>query len=185
MRIEAEKKLFTSDDIEKMYEAGILGPDDRVELLDGEVILMKPGRKHTACTDRANALFTEALGRRAIVSIQGPIVIDTHNEPLPDVLILKPRADFYESFDRTIEYALLIVEISDTALNRDLKRKLPHYAESGVPEFWIEDLQHGLIHVFREPEKGRYKVHLQMKRGESISPLAFPDVSIKVDDLLG
>ena len=111
MRIEAEKKLFTSEDIEKMYEAGILGPDDRVELLD--------------------------------------------------------------------------VEISDTTLDRDLKKKLPHYAASGVPEFWIEDLQHGLIHVFREPEGSRYKVHLKMNRGESISPLAFPDVALKVTDLLG
>ncbi len=107
------------------------------------------------------------------------------HEPLPDVLSLKPRADFYESFDRTVEYALLIVEISDTTLDRDLKKKLPHYAESGVPEFWVEDLRHGLIHVFREPEKGQYKVHLKVNRGESISPFAFPDVSIKVDDLLG
>jgi len=97
MRIESEKKLFTSDDINKRYDAGILGPDDRVELLDGEIILMNPGRKHTACADCANAFFTEALGRRAIVSIQNPVVIDIYNEPKPDVLILKYREDFYAS----------------------------------------------------------------------------------------
>jgi Uma2 family endonuclease len=185
MRIEAEKKLFTSDDINKMYEAGILGPDDRVELLDGEIILMNPGRKHTACTDRANALFTEALGRRAIVSIQGPIVIDIHNEPKPDVLVLKPRTDFYASFDRTIEHALLVIEISDTTLDRDLRRKLPHYAASGVPDFWVEDLQHDLILVFREPEGNGYKEHLTFGRDDAISPLAFPDVVFTVADLLG
>jgi hypothetical protein len=185
MRIESEKKLFTSDDISKMYVAGILGPDDRVELLDGEIILMNPGRRHTACADRATAFFTEALGRRAIVGIQSPVVIDIYNEPKPDVLILKYREDFYASIDRTAEDVLLVIEISDTTLAIDQKRKLPHYAASGIPELWIEDLRHDLLLVHREPVGHDYTTCLTFRRGDSVSPLAFPDVAIKVSDLLG
>ncbi len=185
MRIEAEKKLFTSDDINKMYEAGILGPDDRVELLDGEVILLNPGRRHIACTNRANAFLTEALGRRAIVSIQNPIVIDIYNELKPDVVVYKPREDFYVSSDPVPEHALLLIEISDTTLATDRAKKLPHYAASGVPEFWIEDLKHDLLLVYREPVGNEYKTCLTFRRGDSASPLAFPDVAIKVSDLLG
>src|SRR2546428_9639671 len=110
MRIETEKKLFTSDDVSKMYESGILGPDDRMELLDGEIILLNPGRRHIACTNRANSFLTGALGRRAIVSIQNPIAIDIYNEPKPDVVVFKPREDFYESVDPAPEYALLLIE---------------------------------------------------------------------------
>src|SRR5215475_9872302 len=111
MRIEAEKKLFTSDDINKMYKAGILHPDDRVELLDGEVILLSSGRRHIACTNRANSFLTEALGRRAIVSIQNPIVIDIYNEPKPGVVVFEAREDFYATIDP--KHSLLIVEIAD------------------------------------------------------------------------
>ena len=185
MRVEAEKKLFTSDDINRMYEVGILGPDDRVELLDGEIILMNPGRKHITCIDRANAFFTEALGRRAIVSIQSPVVIDLHNEPKPDVLVFRYREDFYVAFDRTAADVLLVVEISDTTLSKDRTRKLRRYAASGIPEFWIEDLKHQLLLVYRDPEDDRYKTCITLHRDESISPLAFPDVVFKVADLLG
>jgi Uma2 family endonuclease len=185
MRIEAEKKLFTSDDIDKMYEAGILGPDDRVELLDGEIILMNPGRKHVVCTNRATAFLTEALGRRAIVSIQNPLVIDIYNEPKPDVVVFKPREDFYASIAPTPEYVLLAVEISDTTLAMDRKKKLPHYAASGVPEFLIEDLKHDVLHVYRDPAGSSYKTHFTLQRGDTISPIAFPDVVIKVVDLVG
>ena len=186
MRIETEKKLFTSDDIGKMYDAGILGPDERVELLDGEVILMPPpGRKHAACTNRATAFLTEALGRRAIVSIQNRMVIDIYNEPLPDVVVYKPREDFYVTIDPGPEHVLLLIEIADTSLTKDRKRKLPHYAAFGVPEYWIEDLKHDELHVYRDPAGNGYTTHLTFRHGDSISPAAFPDVLLKVADLLG
>lgn len=185
MRVEAEKKLFTSGDITKMYESGILGPDDRTELLDGEIILMNPGRRHTVCTDRATAFFTEALGRRAIVSIQNPVVIDIYNEPKPDVLVFKYREDFYAAEDRTAKDVLLVVEISDTTLTTDRRRKLPHYAASGIPEFWIEDLKHQLLYVYRDPAGNDYKTCITLRREDSISPIAFPDLVFKVSDLLG
>ena len=116
MRIEAEKKLFTTEDFSKMFDAGILNNDERVELVDGEIIKLNPGKRHVACSLRANLLFTEALGRRACVSVQNPIVIDLYNEPKPDIVILKFREDFYASVEPSPEYVLLLVEISDSTL---------------------------------------------------------------------
>lgn len=185
MRVEAEKKLFTSDDINRMFEAGILDVDERVELLDGEIILMNPGRRHTVSVDRANAFFTEALGRRAIVSIQSPVVLDIHNEPKPDVLVLKYREDFYAAWDRTADDVLMVVEIADTTLRMDQSRKLPHYAGSGMPEFWIVDLQHRRLLVNRDPAGDQYKTCTVLVDTDTISPLAFPDIVFRVADFLG
>ena len=115
---------------------------------------------------------------------QNPIVIDIYNEPKPDVVVFKPSKDFYASVDPAPEHALLVIEISDTTLALD-HRKLPLYSISGVPEFWIEDLQHQLLHVYRDPAGSDYKTCLTLHRGDSVSPLAFPDVVFKVEDLIG
>jgi Uma2 family endonuclease len=186
MHIEAEKRLFTRDDLSRMYEAGILDEDERVELIDGEIIKMSnPGRRHVACTNRTNKIFIQAFGDRAIVSIQNPFVLDIYNEPKPDVVVVKPREDFYDSIEIAAEHALLVVEISDTTFAKDRGRKLPHYARLGVPEFWIEDLKHDLLVVYRDPAGREYKTCLTLRRGDSVSPLAFPEVVFKVEDLLG
>jgi Uma2 family endonuclease len=185
MRIDAEKKLFTTDDFSKMYAAGILDNDERVELVDGEIIKLNPGKRHVACTLRATAVFTKAFGDRACVSIQNPIVIDIYNEPKPDVVVLKAREDFYASTEPAPEHALLIIEISDTTVAMDRKRKLPKYAQNGVPEYWIEDLKNDCLHVYRDPAGNEYKTHLIKQRGDSISPLGFPDILFRVEELLG
>ena len=186
MHIETEKRLFTRDDLSKMYDAGILDEDERVELLDGEIIVMSnPGRRHVACTNRTTKRFIQAFGDRAIVSIQNPFVLDLYNEPKPDVVVVRPRDDFYESIEIAAEHAFLVVEISDTTLSKDRRRKLPHYARLSVPEFWIEDLKHDLLLVYREPAGNDYKTCLTLHRGDSISPLPFPDIVFKVEELLG
>lgn len=136
------------DDVDKMYKSDILGPEERVELIDGEIIAMKtPGKKHVACCNRANTLFTEAFGRRAIVSIQNPLPLSVYNEPKPDVVILRPCPDFYASTDMGPEHAFFVVEIADTSLGFDMKLKLQYYAQFGVEEYWIEDLKHDLLMV--------------------------------------
>ena len=101
------------------------------------------------------------------------------------MIVFKHREDFYASIDRTPEYVLLVIEISDTTLSKDRNKKLQHYARSKVPEFWIEDLKHDLIHVYRDPEGNGYNISLTLRRDDSISPLAFPGVAFKVADLLG
>ena len=118
-----------------MAEAGILRPQDRVELIDGQIIQTSPpGARHIAASHRANTLFTEALGRRVIVSVQNPLRLDRFNEPQPDIIVLKPQPDFYASRNAGPQDAFLVIEISDTSLSYDLKIKMPHYAGKNVPE---------------------------------------------------
>jgi Uma2 family endonuclease len=186
MLIETERRFFTRHDLERMFEAGILEDDERVELLDGEIIKMSnPGRRHIACTNRTNRLFVLALEGRAIVSIQNPLVLDLYNEPKPDVVVVQPREDFYQEVEIAAEHVLLIVEIADTTLAKDRRRKLRHYVRLGLQEYWIEDVKHNALLVYREPTSENYNTCLTLHRGETVSPLAFPDITFKVDQLLG
>jgi Uma2 family endonuclease len=186
MRTETTKKLFTVDEYYRMGEAGILGPEDRVELINGEILKMSPiGNPHVACVDRANALFAVSFTGKAIVSIQNPVLLNTYNEPQPDVVLMKARPDFYKLKRHMPEDVLLLIEVADTTLRFDRKVKLPIYAASGVTEVWIEDLQHDKILVFRDPKDDVYKTCLTFQRGDSISIAAMPDTIFKVEDLLG
>ena len=186
MRMESARKLFTTDDVLKMAEAGLFGEEERIELIDGEIIEMTPvGARHVHCVNRANSYFGVAFGSAAIVSIQNPVHLNIHNMPQPDVVVFKPRADFYFPVRPTPADVLFIVEVSDSTLRRDRNIKLPRFAAFGIPEVWIEDLKHDLILVFRDPEGSQYRTQFTLRRGESISPLAFPDASFLVDDLIG
>lgn len=186
MRMESARKLFTTDDVLKMDEAGLFGPEERIELIDGEIIEMTPvGDRHIMCVNRANVFFVEAFGRTAMVSIQNPVHLNMYNMPQPDVVVFKPRSDFYASERPTPADVLLIVEVSDSTLRRDRNIKLPRFAASGIPEVWIEDLQHDVILVYRDLEGGQYRTQRTVQRGDSISPLAFPNSVFRVDDLIG
>jgi Uma2 family endonuclease len=186
MRMESVRKLFTADDVVKMAEAGLFGDDERIELIDGEIVEMTPvGARHMGCVNRATAFMTEAFGRKAIVSIQNAMRLNIHNMPQPDVVILKPRADFYVPVGPNPENVLFLVEISDSTLRRDRNVKLPRYAKYGIPEVWIEDLKRDVILVFRDPKGDQYQTQLTFRHGDTISPLAFPKSTFRVDDLIG
>jgi Uma2 family endonuclease len=186
MLTEVSKKLFTVDEYHRMGEAGILQESDHVELIDGEIIQMSPmGQSHAARVMRANAFFTESLGRRAVVGIQLPLRLSNWTEPEPDVVVFKPRADFYADKRPTPEDALLVVEIADSSLSYDQKVKLPRFAAAGIREYWIEDLKKGLLLAYRDPVGKEYATALTLHAGDSISPLAFPDVTFQISDLLG
>ncbi len=186
MQVEATKKLFTVDEYYRMAEAGILGPEDRVELIDGEIIEMSPiGVRHAACVNRATEAFIAAFRGRAVVSPQNPLRLSNYTEPQPDLVLLKPRADYYASKRSAAEDALLVLEVSDTTLRYDRNVKLPHYAAAGVREVWIENLQEDLLLVCRDPSGNDYKTCLTLQRGDSVSLAVFPDVAFKVEDLLG
>jgi Uma2 family endonuclease len=186
MQTDVAKKLFTVDEYYRMAEVGILAPDDRVELIEGEIIQMSPiGVKHASDVDRATAVFYSKLGKRVIARVQGPVRLDDYSEPQPDISLLKPREDFYRSRQPAPEDVLLEVEVSDTTIRYDSGRKLGVYAKAGIQEYWIEDLNRDVLLVFRDPEGRRYKTQLTLARGESISPLAFPDVVFAVEELLG
>src|SRR5580704_10507425 len=132
MSVQVERRVFTVEEYHRMAEAGILSEDDRVELTDGEIIKMSPsGSRHVACVNRLNAVLTSAIGRAAIVSVQNPFAVNDYSEPQPDIVILKPRNDFYAHSLPTAQDLLLIIEVADTSLSYDRNVKVPAYARAG------------------------------------------------------
>jgi Uma2 family endonuclease len=186
MRIEAEKKLFTVDDYYRMAETGIIGPEERVELIQGEIVKMSPiGDRHAACVIRANRLFTGLLQGKATIGSHTPAQLTDYSEPEPDLVILKLRADDYFAKKVHAEDVLLLVEVSDSTLRYDRDTKVPLYAAAGIPEVWVEDLTGNELLVFREPAGTAYRTCVVLRPGDSISPLAFPEVRLQVAELIG
>ena len=180
-----QRRRFTVDEYECMVKAGIIREDERVELLDGEIIAMAAiGSRHFACVNRYNRLFNAQLGDRAIVSIQNPFHLSTYSEPEPDLVLFRPRADDYATALPGPEDVLLIVEVSDTTLAYDCDRNLPHYAEAGIPELWITELGRELVTAYREPEGRRYRQAVVYRRGDVLTPAPLPGVAIPVDAIL-
>ncbi|MGH2584543.1 MAG: Uma2 family endonuclease [Dehalococcoidia bacterium] len=169
-----------------MGEAGILGEDDRVELIEGEILRMAPiGDRHVGRVIEANDLFTSRLGRRVLVSVQNPVRLSELSEPQPDlVLMRRPDAGHVLRAPHPSD-VLLLVEVADTTLSYDRDRKVPLYAKAGIPETWILDIPADVLRVYREPVAGEYRHVEILSRGASIAPLAFPDILFAVDDLLG
>jgi len=165
----------------KMAEAGILAPNDRVELIDGEIFDMVPiGSGHAGKTDRLSRLFARAsVDRLAHVRVQGPLRLDAWNEPEPDLMLLKPTADDYQSGHPGAADVLLLVEVSETSLAYDRGTKLALYAKFGVPEVWIVDLRGGAIETYRQPAGDAYKIKGRLTSG-LLAPVLVPGVAIDV-----
>ena len=169
----------------RMAEAGILSDPHRVELIDGEIIDMAAiGSPHAAVTNRLARLFSRSLGDdAALVSVQSPLRLDAHSEPQPDVVLLRPRADFYRSGHPGAADVLLLIEVSDSSLAYDRTTKLPLYAKFGVPEVWIVDLAGAAIEVYREPRDGAYASREGLTGG-FLAPTLVGAPAIPVADLL-
>ena len=133
MAVELRRYRFTTTEYDRMAEAGVLGEDDRVELIEGEILEMSPmGRRHAACVDRLTRLLVRGVGDAAIVRVQNPIVLSDHNEPQPDLALLRPRVDFYTAEHPGPEDALLVVEVSDSSVEYDRQIKVPLYAQDAA-----------------------------------------------------
>ncbi len=189
MIVQPSPRRFTVAEYYKMAEAGILRPGDRVELLDGEIIQMSPiGPVHAGNVDQIARLFITRLGERAWVRVQNPIRLNNRSEPEPDLAVLRPRPSAGRSYLEVHPVAadvLLVVEVADTSLSYDLGRKARAYARSQIPELWVLDRTGDRLLVHREPGPRGYAAVQILGRGESISPLAFPDLAFTVDELLG
>jgi Uma2 family endonuclease len=185
MSIQLSAHRFTVHDFHRMGEAGIFSEDDRVELLDGEIIQMTPiGSRHAACVARLDQLFNLRLGTAAIVWVQNPIKIDDRTEPQPDVVLLRPRPDFYAQDHPGPDDVLLLIEVSDTTLEIDCEVKLPLYAKAGIREVWIVDLTGGTVQVFRQPSPQGYRTSSQARRVDQLTPEALPHLTISASDIL-
>jgi len=146
------RHLISVDAFHRMGEAGVLGPADRVELIDGEIIDMSPiGVMHAAIVARLASHFSQRLGPTAVVWCQNPLRLDEVSEPQPDITILRPRADFYTTAHPGPADVLLVIEVADTSLAYDLGTKVPLYARHGIPEVWVIDAATRRTRVFRQP----------------------------------
>jgi Uma2 family endonuclease len=178
--------MFTTDEFHRMAQAGILAEDDRVELIDGEVVRMSPiGSRHASCVDRLNAFFTHRLGARAIVRVQSPILLNRRSEPQPDLALLKPRGDFYATRHPGPADVLLVVEVIDSSAEYDRALKLPLYARASIAEVWLIDLVRNDIEVYRRPALRAYRDQQTHARGEHLTAAAFPRTRFRVSELLG
>lgn len=179
-------RRFDVDDYYRMAAAGILSPEDRVELIEGEIVDMSPiGSEHGGKVNRLNRLLAPAMADgRAIVSVQNPLRLDRRNEPQPDLMLLRPRADDYGARHPTAADVLLLIEVADSSLAFDRGAKLALYARHGVPEVWNVDLVGRTVEICRAPSATGYAERRRMSEGD-LTPALVPGLTIGLAELLG
>jgi Uma2 family endonuclease len=183
---EVKRHTFTAKEYRAMAGAGVLGEDDRVELLGGEIVDMAPiGSRHLACVVALTHLLVESSGGRWFVSAQNPVRLSEHDEPQPDLSLLGGRPDPAAPAPPGPEDVFVVIEVSDTTLSYDRNVKLPLYARAGVPEAWIVDLAGRRVEVHSEPGPGGYRTSGAFGPGEMIVSSTAGGISLPVDEVLG
>jgi Uma2 family endonuclease len=184
MLVLPQRRLFTAEEYYRMAEVGILRDDDPVELIEGEIVEMAAmGNRHIFTLMRLTHVFVRGVGDQALVSVQMSLRLSRDSVPEPDLVLLRPRPDYRERGPHA-EDALLLVEVSDTTLTYDRGTKVPLYAHAGIPEVWIVDVEGEAVEVYRRPGAGRYQDVERVGRGGRVSPGAFPELSVSVDEIL-
>jgi Uma2 family endonuclease len=179
------KKLLTSAEYHELGRLGVLTEDDRVELIEGEVVPMSPiGSRHAGCTTYLINLLIQRLQARALVTMGNPVLLSEITEPQPDLMLLRPRADCYRAHNPVPGDVLAVVEVADTSHAHD-RRKAGLYAAAGIPEMWLVDVRNDLIEIKRQPTPAGFAVVELHHRGDRIAFEAFPDLQIEVADVLG
>lgn len=185
MIVKMERRLWTVDEFHRMAEAGILHAEDRLELIEGEIVSMSPiGVRHMATVNKLNNLFSANFINKAIVSVQNPLVVDQESEPIPDIVWLRYRDDFYADGVPEISDVLLVVEVSDTTIAYDRNVKRPLYARAGIPEYWLINLVDNTVEIHREPEGKVYTQITTAYQKDSVTAVAFPDTAFPVTELI-
>ncbi len=176
---------LTVDEYHRMAEAGVLAPDARVELIEGEIIDMSPiGTRHGSTVLRLTHLLNRACEDHAILSVQGALRLSNRSEPEPDLMLLRPRTDYYATAHPGPADVLLLIEVSDSTARYDREIKLPLYACHGVAEVWIVDLDAGLLRCFSRPQGGAYADSAEIPTPGSLTPLALPGMAIDMGGVL-
>jgi len=185
MPAELRARRFTTDEFYRMGEAGVLGPEERLELIEGEILEMSPiGDRHMVCVDQAAELFFAAFKGKAKVRTQGSFRLNIRNVPQPDLVLFRPNVDYPTTTRAKPENCFLVIEVSDSSLRYDTNIKVPIYAKTGIPEVWIEDLKNDLLIVYRNPSSEGYSTSMSLTPDDSVSLSAFPDISFSVRELL-
>ena len=177
---------FTLETYHRLGELGVFDEDDRVELLDGQIVEMSPiGPAHAACVVRLNNLLARRTGAETVVSMQNPVVLAERWEPQPDIAVLQRAGGTSGARLPRASDVLLVVEVADTSLERDRDVKIPRYAGAGIPEVWLVDLAAKTITASRRPGPDAYSETAIVARGESLRPLLLAGVTITADEILG
>jgi Uma2 family endonuclease len=176
---------FTVAEYQRIYEAGAIAPDVRTELIEGMIVKMSPlGFRHQACINRLNRKFCALIQNRAIISVQNSVVLGD-SQPQPDLMILQETENFYEDRSPEVAEVLLLIEVADSTLKSDREVKGPLYARSGIGEFWLVDLEHKKLEVYRDPSPEGYQTKFTLTAADRAACLAVPDESIALSDLFG
>jgi Uma2 family endonuclease len=178
-------RKFTVKEYYKMAEAGVLREDERVELIEGEIIKMSPqGPKHASSGSRAGEWFLRNLMDRVIVRMQLPVHLDDNSEPEPDIVLALPNESYYSDHHPTPKEILMIMEVSDSTLAFDRARKSRIYAQAGITQYCLLNLQTRELEDYRQPGRDGYRSKQTYSESESFKLAAFPQVAVKVADLL-
>lgn len=186
--VELESRApLTVEEFEALADRQGWDEDTRVELLDGELVWMSPvNDPHVGCVNCLTRLFVRRVADDlALVSVQNPVRLGAHDEPLPDLALLRPRADDYRTAKAGPADILLLVEVADSTLRTDLGRKARIYASAGVPEYWVVDLRNQLVYVHRSPQGGSYLARTLARRGDQLQAHFAPAVSFAAAEILG
>jgi Uma2 family endonuclease len=187
MAVMRTPRRFTLSEYRRMGEVGILHEDERVELIEGEIVQMTPiGRDHASVVARMTDLFTLHWRGRAIVWVQNPLALPRQGSQFqPDLALLRPRADFYRGKWVEPADALLVAEVMDTSVAHDRRVKLPIYARRGVPEVWLVEVNRSTVEAHTEPSGSGYRERRVVDRAGSLAPRAFPEIALAVQEMVG
>lgn len=180
------RRRITVAEFERMIAANVWPEDERLELIEGELIIMSPiNARHAANVKRLAELLRDRLGKRALIGVQDPIVLDDDSEPEPDISVVRRQPDYYANAHPAASDTFLVIEVSDTTLDYDRETKARLYARAGIPELWVRDVNGERLIVFRNLENSEYTRIESLKAGATLALVVFPDVVLSVDEILG
>jgi Uma2 family endonuclease len=179
-------RKFTVDEYHNFIELGVFNPEERIELWEGEFVEMSPiGKRHAGIVAGLTAYLNHLFFKKLVVWSQNPIILSDFSEPQPDVCVLQGRDNFYKNESATANDVLLVVEVSDSTVRYDREIKFPRYAENGIQEAWLIDLENDRIEIHTQPTAKGYKLVKILHRGDIAESTIFEEIKIAVDDILG
>ncbi|WP_069791675.1 Uma2 family endonuclease [Cyanobacterium sp. IPPAS B-1200] len=179
------RKKFAIEEYHQIITSGVLKEDYLIELINGEIFEISPvGFKHASCVKKINYLFAEKLGSKVIIGVQDPIKLNNNSEPQPDIVLLKPRKDFYANDHPTVEDIFLLIEVADSSIDYDRTFKIPIYAENKVREVWLVDLNQNLLEIYQNPQKNYYQNITKLSSEDSLTLSQPEPITIRLDRIL-
>ena len=181
----SETFCWTRERYDRAVEAGVFGPDDRIELIEGRIVQKMPqNNPHRTSTLLTGDVLRHAFGEGSFVQEEKPVALSDQSEPEPDIAVVSGTIRDYAGGHPGPDAILLLVEVADTSLIRDRERKARVYAEAKIVEYWIVNLQDQAVEVHRDPAGGAYRTKATHERGGAVTPVRAPDASVAVADLL-